>query len=477
MVELRAVRPSRRLTGRPCSRSRNRFRGLPDSFRGLLAVACLAVVGCQSVPHRDLGQARIAFAAGQPERAREVLTKWAGRPGRWNDPAQLDLAILELASGEPHAAERRLRKLRDRFDETPASDVGREAVSLVTDDTHRRYRPAGYEQVMIRAMLAVCSLAGDGVDAESYTLQAMAKQAELARNAEERGLAFTGDDFRPIAVAPYLRGVVREATHRDYDDAARAYQLVSHVRPQFLPVREDLERAGRGVHSAPGHGVLYLLACVGRGPQLREVTAPTTSAALTLASAFVADQQRARPRPGRPGEPVLPNIASVKVPEVVIPPSGTAAVSVHIDGRLWGATQTLTDVGELARRQCEIEMPWTIARAVARRVTKETTIRAARDQLGISGTAGGLVQFAAATAWSAGEQADTRCWGLLPREVQVLRAEIPVGVRRLALTPVGPGGGGRGPTRSVDVTIEDGRNQYLVVFAADAHLQVTGAAQ
>lgn len=458
------------MIGRRRSRSRH-------WFRGLLAVACLTAVGCRAVPQRDLGQAGIAFSAGQPDRAREVLTKWAGRPGRWHDPAQLDLAILELASGEPQAAERRLRKLRDRFDETPALDVGREAVSLVTDDTHRRYRPAGYEQVMIRAMLAICSLAGDGVDAESYTLQAMSKQAELARSAEERGLAFSGDDFRPIAVAPYLRGVVREATHRDYDDAARAYQLVSHVRPQFLPVREDLERAGRGVHSAPGHGVLYLLACVGRGPQLREVTAPTTSAALTLASAIVADRQRSGPRGGGPGPPVLPNIASVKVPEVVIPPSGTAAVSVHIDGRLWGATQTLTDVGDLARRQSEIEMPWTIARAVARRVTKETAISAARDQLGIVGTAGGLVQFAAATAWSASEQADTRCWGLLPREIQVLRAEVPVGTRRLTLTPVGPGGGARGQSRQIEATIEDGRNHYLVVFAADAHLHVTGAAR
>ena len=41
--------------------------------------------------------------------------------------------------------------------------------------------------------------------------------------------------------------------------------VVSAVRPQFAPAAADLARASGGAHSAPGHGVLYVIALVGRG--------------------------------------------------------------------------------------------------------------------------------------------------------------------------------------------------------------------
>jgi len=33
----------------------------------------------------------------------------------------------------------------------------------------------------------------------------------------------------------------------------------------------------------------------------------------------------------------------------------------------------------------------------------------------------------AGVAWEATESADTRCWGLLPDQIQVLRVELPAG--------------------------------------------------
>ncbi len=443
----------------------------------VLVSSCLLLAGGCAAPRGAIDEARQSFTSGQADAAIDTYRKLAERAGRYSDPAELDLAMVELAAGDPQSAERRLRSLRDRFEDAPELAVGQEAASLVTDDSHRLYRPAGYEEVMIRAMLAVCSLAGDATDAESYTLQAMSKQSELARAAEQRGLLSPGSDHQPLALAPYLRGVVREATHRDYDDAARAYQMVSHVRPDFLPAQADLARADRGVHSESGHGVLYLLACVGRGPQLVETTAPTTSTALTIASGMLASQQhdqtgKSSRRSG--SAPVLPNIAAVKVPQVVIPPSRAAAVDARVDGAPLGVTETLTDVGELAQRQVDLEMPWTIARAVVRRATKESAVASARNRLGLQGAAGSLFQFAAATAWSASENADTRCWGLLPREIQVLRAELPAGAHTVELTPVGVGGVPVGASRKVSVSIEDGRNCYLLAVAPDSVLYVTG---
>jgi hypothetical protein len=162
----------------------------------------------------------------------------------------------------------------------------------------------------------------------------------------------------------------------------------------------------------------------------------------------------------------------VKVPEVVVPPSDVAAVGVRVGGTLYGATQTLTDVGELAANQLATEMPWTIARAVVRRVTKEAAVAKAGDSLGLNGSAGSLFHFAAASAWSGVERADTRCWGLLPREVQVFRAELPIGQHEIALQPLGFSGAtlSNGRTETIDVT--DGRNQYLFVIAPSAAMYV-----
>lgn len=426
--------------------------------------------GCAKSLH-TIDSARDAFTTGDLVVAREGLGSIADGGGRFADAASLDLAIVDLADGNISAAESRLRKARDQFDSLPTISATGEAASLITDDTARVFRPAGYEEVMVRAMLSVCSLAGDGIDAESYAMQAAKKQSLLADAAETRGVLDAGNIYQPIALVPYLQGVLREATHRDYDDAERAYRLVSTVRPQFMPAEADIARAGGGTHSAPGNGVLYVIACVGRGPVLEETTAPTTSTALSIASS-VLNAETNKEDDGKVGGPVLPNIAAVKIPTVVLPPSQVAAIGASVDGALFGATQTLTDVGELAIRQTEAERPWTLARAIVRRAAKEATVAKVGDSLGIEGTAGSMFHFAAATAWSGAENADTRCWGLLPREIQVLRAELPAGNHEVLLQPLGFDGApvARGIQHSVPIV--NGRNHYLITIALDQAMYV-----
>ncbi len=471
MVEFRSLRTSGRLIqlGHRCRTSILGASSSADVARRLsIAMAIVLVMsgtGCKLQIH-NVDYARGAFIQGDLVQARERLATIAKSRSRSADTAALDLAVVELASGNAKAAEQRLREMRDRFDALPCVAPFGASVSMVTDDNSRRFRPAGYEEVMIRAMLAVCSIAGDAMDAESYALQATIKQTELARDASERGLLEIEQAYQPIAIAPYLRGVLREATHHDYDDAARAYELVSHFEPNFSPAGEDIARATGGAHSAPGHGVLYVIGCVGRGPVREEKVAETTSAALSIASA-VLNAETNKDDNGHVGGPVLPNIASVKVPHVVIPPSNIEALGVRVDGVLFGATQTLTDVGRLASNQADAEMPWTIARAVTRRVTKETIVAGTRNALGLDGALGSLAHFAASTAWSASENADVRCWGLLPREIQVLRAELPAGEHDLKLSAMNAFGAELGPGIKRSVSITNAVNTYIVVIAPD----------
>ena len=431
------------------------------AFLTLAVMTLAAGTGCRS-NKLSIIQARNAFAGGDLVTAQATLRELADGPRRGRHESELDLAIVEFAQGDTEAAERRLRALRDHFDATPQHSLD-DAASLVTDDNARTFQLAGYEQVTLRSLLALCSLVSDGNDAEAYCLQAQAKHEELRREAEAK--SDPSRAFQAVAFEPYLRGTLREATHQDYDAAERAFRLVSSMRPDFVPAGVDIQRAGSGTHSQSGNGVLYVIGFVGQGPQLVETDAPTTSASLQIAASLI---KRAK-QDGEEDEdePVLPTIASVKIPQVYVPPNAIEALGVSVDGTLLGATQSLTDFAELARQRNEAEMPWIIGRAVARRVLKETSVEATANTLGLSGNAAAAFKFAAINAWSATEKADTRCWGLLPRDLQVLRTELPAGQHSIALQALAPDGQPILSPHGVSVTIEDGRSHYVIAIAPD----------
>lgn len=466
-----------------------------------LLVCVVLLSGC-ATQLASIDTARDAFVAGDLHIAATMLGEVAQSNSRFADPARLDLAIVQLAAGDVDEATEGLRMLRDRFDKTSdAAAIGAgggglmtgvrsasgEVLAMVSDDTARVFQPAGYEEVMIRTMLAMCSLAGDGMDAESYINQAAMHQAKLRKVADARQRDFFPDAIdtrthQELALAPYLRGVLREATHHDFDDAQRNYRLVSTIKPDFRPAQDDLHRATVGNHSRPGHGALYVFALVGRGPVLVPTDAPVTSAAVSIASVLMHHDQDQDDDITR-----LPKITSVKIPGVVVPPSPIAAVTVtrtprgssdHLGApptgslEMLGATQSLTDIAEMVQRQTAAEQPWTIARSFLRQAGKEIAVTQTRQAIGLTGGVGSAVQFAASTAWTATEKADTRCWGLLPREIQVLRAELPAGDHRIRLAPVGFNGFSIGPERLTNVRIVNGRNTYLIVVAPAENLQI-----
>jgi hypothetical protein len=87
--------------------------------------------------------------------------------------------------------------------------------------------------------------------------------------------------------------------------------------------------------------------------------------------------------------------------------------------------------------------------------------------MGLRGNVGSLFHFAAASSWSGIETADTRCWGLLPREIQVFRGELPVGQHQIQLQAMGPSGMVLDDGQTESVSIVDGQNQYLFVICPD----------
>ncbi len=428
----------------------------------LLRAVCLMLVvaccGCRS-GFSTLDAGRNAYFVGDLTTARSALLETAEAKSKLTDIAKLDLAVVELAVGNPNGAEALLRESRDSFDLRDPSETLPSVRSLMTDERDRVYDAASYEEVMIRSLLSISSLMSGSGDAESYALQAQMRQGELAQQAEEKGIENVGEVYQPLALAPYIRGLIREANHHDYDDAARSYELVAQWQPSFLPAPYDVQRATTGTHSQPGHGVLYIIAFVGRGPQRVPDVAEATGPALLIADRIVAASS---------SYTIPPTLAPIPVPRVMIPPSRVDRIGVYADGDFIGGTEILTDVGQLASRQLDAEMPWTVARGVVRRVAKKTVVATSLNTLVGENPIANLGGALLGSAWEATEQADTRCWALLPREIQVMRLELPAGTHEIATAAI--------TSRSIgvdaraDVAIRDGANSYLLCIAPDDHV-------
>ncbi|HUY33227.1 MAG TPA: hypothetical protein VMV69_10635 [Pirellulales bacterium] len=430
----------------------------------LLALSLL--VGCKTHEQRLL-TIRDGFYSGDLQQAAAALDEGIQRDRRDREVLSLERSIIELADGNPKGCEQTLRQVRDRFDYLEQASLGETVLATLTDDTRKSYAGEDYEKVLIRAFLSLSNLLADGQDAAAYALQVADKQRQIIEAADDgqNGAGQDGANFKlaykQVALGPYLHGLIREQTHSNYDDAARASAMVVSWQPEFPYGPADLDRARHGRHSSRGNGVLYVFTLVGRGPYKEETVELPTTVSLLIADRILSATNRYS---------LPPTIAPVKVPKMVVPPNTIARVGVLVDQRSAGTTETITDVGRMAVEQHEAVYPRIVANAVARRVVKKGIVLGAKEALGANqGTLTSIALDVAGIAWEGTEAADTRCWGLLPDKIQVLRLELPAGSHQIDLEPLGQYGAS-GPIERRAVTILDGRNTYLLANFPDGRL-------
>ena len=426
-----------------------------------IAMALVAVFsGCAS--HVDyLRDVRQEFYSGDLTSASATIDKRLTRFANDADVLKLEHAVVDLSAGRVAEAERTLREVRDRFDHLDQTDVAEKALSMLTDDNTAAYVGEDYEKVLIRAFLALTNLMGDGSDAAAYALQVGQKQDEIVQAGKDKH----GDNpklaYKHIALGAYLQGVLAEETHLNYDDAARYYVKVCSWEQGFRSAKADVQRAQNGAHSDRGNGVLYVFTLVGRGPYKEETIELPSTVSLLIADRILSATGK---------HTLPPTIAPIKVPKVVLSMNNVNNIGVSVDGRPSGMTETITDVSHMALEQYEAVYPRVIARAVVRRVVKKGVIYAGKEVIGGDQNPWINLAFdATGVVWEATEAADTRCWGLLPDRIQVLRLEIPVGEHRIGLRPIG-GYGVMGRDEAQTVTIADGRNTYMLANFPDSRL-------
>jgi len=425
----------------------------------MTCVALLACAGCAI--HRDHAVVlRQAYHQGDLQTALEQTDPSKKRKFD-DDVTKLNRAMVQLTSGSPDQAEKLLRETRDRFDHLAERSLAEEATSLVTDDRRLAYSGEEYENILIRVMLAISDLMQDANDVHAYALQVSERQQKLLQAAQppsaETVPTATNQDLAELtsqlAIGSYLRAAVLESSPLDYDDVQRCRVQVASWQPDFRDAKIDLARAETGRHSAPGHGVVYVLALVGEGPYKEEKAEIATTASLLIADRILSAIGKYE---------LPPNIAPVKIPVVVRAPQTLEGINVSVDGQSLGSTATIMDVSKLAVEQNELARDDVIARAVARRIVKKAAVYAAKDGLNVERSPElDLLLTVAGVAWEATERADTRCWSLLPDRIQVLRVELPAGPQKLMLSPQSYSGG-LAPGESVAVDVRDGKTTFVL---------------
>ena len=417
-----------------------------------LWLCTLSTCGCATYADR-LAEVRQEFIIGELAKANQAVEKgMKRRPDR--DVLKLDHAIIQLAEGKPKDAEQTLREVRDRFDHLQQKAVGEKALSMLTDANREAYHGEDYEQVLVRVFLALSNLMGDGQDAGAYALQVADKQQQIiAAGVDDQGNNPKAA-YQRVAMGAYLNGALREATHNNYDDVQRSCAMVCSWQPDFPFARQDLERAQHGHHSAPGNGVLYVIALVGVGPHKEETIEIPSTVALLIADRIISALGK---------QSLPPTIAPIKVPRVVPSPHDVGSVGVAVDGRPIGQTATITDIGRMAVDQHEAVFPRIMAEAVVRRVVKKSVVYGVKEFSGVEkDTFPSFALDLLGVAWEATESADTRCWGLLPDKIQVLRIELPAGQHQILLQSLGMSGLSLGRPSTTSVQIDNGRNTYLL---------------
>ena len=440
----------------------------------LIVVLCLWT-GCTSFGERTI-KIRNDFANGDLEKANAEIDKaFKKKKQSDTDLLKLNRAIIALSSGKPKEAEMLLREVRDRFDQhgnEQEKRVAEKTLSMLTDDNTVSYAGEDYEKVLIRVFLTLANLMYDGTDAPAYALQIGYKQNEIIQKGivqdpkdSQKQINPKAEAYRQVAIGKYLIGVMQEATYRNHDDVIKAYEMVNAWEPGFTQGQQDLDRAKRGVHALPGNGVVYVFALVGSGPYKMQQSCDVLQSAQIWTTALLGMMSN---------RPTIPDFAPVMIPCIVRPRDSVSVLSVSIDGKWNGRTETLTDIGRMAEEQFEAVKSQIIARAVVRRTLKKGILYGTKEAVDANPWVG-LVMDVGGMIWESMETADTRCWNLLPAEIQVTRLEVPTGEHRLTLQPLSrvyslshrgyilsEGSVPIGNAQSKTILVESGRNTYVL---------------
>lgn len=453
---------------------------MTSSFsKALLLLLTCTGLGCQSTA--SLQRTAIAeFEAGRPLQTITALQEAEQKRNAETQILEADLAIAELMAGQPQQAGLRLRKVKEELDFLSQKDFGEQALSVVADSRTISYSGREFEKAMIRNLLTLASLLSDRQDAFAYSGQAMeianADFQELQTPAiqpSESSETLTVSHQSTVAPQP-PEGPARQAGHAlaaylsavIHSENAMDRQLARTSLTRMTTWSNALAAANEstlGTLTPPNHGGVHVITFTDRITDWVPENAVPTSAALLLADQILSAA----------GDYSLPpTIAPVKIGRPAASASAnpfvTAIVLDNQNHVLPGAT--LIDLNAAAHDSHLAKRDHELAAAVARRIVKKAAVYTAKDQISVEGgsevdtllSVGGII-------WESLEKPDTRHLSLLPAQIEVTSATLPVGQHQIRLMAVPEAQTNKSqppstPIPAIPVNIQNGRNSVILCF-------------
>lgn len=331
----------------------------------------------------------------------------------------LDKGMLLRMKGDLVASNTALEQAKRDMEALEAVSVTEQFGASTINDTMRKYAGASFERVLVPVYKALNYLELGRVDearVEALQLDVLLKQLD-----NPPGTAF----------ARYISGLVFEVGH-DWSDALIAYRKAY----------EAYQKTGEAIPEALKHDLLRLTRRQGLHDEYRrfagqfgiELSDQDESAqgnvVLLLHSGLIPRKQEQAILVQSPSSGLMTRVATPFY-EARWPAVSAARLRV---GEQQITSARVGDLGAMARRSLEQDMPAIMARAVARVAAKGAVSRASGKNDEVVGL---LVNIIGVIS----EQADVRGWYTLPQAVLVARLRLPPGQYPVSAELLGQQGG------------------------------------
>ena len=263
--------------------------------------------------------------------------------------------------------------------------------------------------------------------------------------------------YSPNRMAAYLSAAVTSERILDSDLTERHIRQMAAWGTDERPGSDDSLQSF-GTRSAPGTGVLQVITFAGRVTPWEPERAEPTSAALLIADRILS---------ATADHTLPPTISAVRIGRPVFECRQQSwRTVVSTEGVSPVTSRTLLDVNRAAFDSYLADRDERIARGVVRRIVKKGAIYATKNGMVVGkGSATDLAFNLAGIAWESLEKADLRHWELLPEAIEVAQLELPAGQHLVSLgVQTGAMSGTLIDRQDISVTIENGRNTFIVCF-------------
>ncbi len=387
----------------------------------LSGLACFHLSGCASARMGDTKTDSL-FRSGDYDGAAERLKKGLDKEGIEGRDGLLYLLDLGLSLHSAGKYEESIKYflMADKAAEIKDyTSLSTEAATLLTTDQIKVYKGEDFEKVLINVYLAMdFALKGDReaaiVEAKRVNRKLYLMQTEGKRK------------YQQNAFARYLSGALYEAD-RNWNDAYVDYKYAADLMPTFPLLGVDL----------------YAMAWKLKDRDDQEKWENKYS--LTSADKAVAKARVAKDRPAEVIVLFQNGISPRKIPDPgfhsipkFVPrfnPVNSAEILVSGDAsgeELSAQTERLMNIESVAIENLSEKWGGLLAKKLGGIVAKEVVGNAIDRQTGNSGI-GQLIKLALYVS----DQADTRSWNLLPKDLQVARFSVKGGTNSVKIKPVG----------------------------------------